>query len=131
MTARELAARLARHGPDFAAWPPEAARAARACLLRSATCRRLYVRALEQDAALAAEPLTADGAMRLRRLGEQVARTPQRGPGFSRQAAWRGGALAACLVVGLLVGWYSAPAPRPAPLLVAAVDLTPFTGSGQ
>jgi hypothetical protein len=131
MTPRAFAAELAARGPDFCDWPPDAARAARACLMRSAACRRRYMRALERDASLAAAPLSAAGAMRLGRLGDQVAQTRQRGPAWSRGPARGCGALAACMVVGLLVGWYSAPAPRAPAQLYAAVDLTPFTGSGQ
>jgi len=129
MTRREFAARLSERGPDIAAWPQ--AQAARALLLRSAACRRLYLAALEADPTLA-EASPADGmADRLGWLQDRLAGTQQRPAGWPVPAALPGMALAACGVVGLLVGWYTSEAPRPAPLVYAAVDLTPFTGSGE
>jgi hypothetical protein len=124
MTRREFAARLAERGPDISTWPQ--ARAARALLVRSPAARRLYLAALESDATL--EQLGAADGDRLGRLQDRLAGTKQRRP---VPTALPGMALAACGVIGLLVGWYTTEPPRPAPLVYAAVDLTPFTGSGE
>jgi hypothetical protein len=129
MTRREFAARLAERGPDISTWPQ--VQAARALLLRSAACRRLYLAALEADPTLAEAPPADGTADRLGRLRDQLALTPQQPPGWQVTAALPGVALAACGVIGLLVGWYTTEAPRPTPLVYAAVDLTPFTGSGE
>ncbi len=129
MTRREFAARLTERGPDISTWPQ--APAARALLLRSPATRRLYLAALEADPTLA-DATPADGtADRLGRLQAQLADTKQRPPSWPVPAAMPGMALATCGLIGLLVGWYTSEAPHPTPLVYAAADLTPFTGSGE
>lgn len=142
MTPRRLTALLRAHGPSLDHWPAAEREAARRLLVASAAARRTYIDALEADAALAGATLDDEVAGPLcAQLAWQVGRTPQAAPPPPHPAATPLGlpALAACALIGLAAGWYSAaPGIRagglgagPLPPAYASVDLTPFTGSGE
>jgi hypothetical protein len=123
---------LALRGPDLARWPASERGAALRLLRRSAAARRRYLAALDDDAGIDAEAAVLDPALTARLMAgarRGIADEAHR----SRRArrvplpvpAMRWGALAACAVLGVWVGW-TASVTSPPPTLLASVQLTPM-----
>jgi hypothetical protein len=132
MTWWRFSRRLALRGPDLARWPESERSAALRLLRRSPVARRRYLAALDDDDAIDAEAAAVDPALTARLMAgarRGIAGQAHR----SRRArrvplpvpAMRWGALAACAVLGVWVGW-TASATAPPPTLLASVQLTPM-----
>jgi len=127
--------RLARHGSDLARWPESERQAALRLLRRSAAARRRFLAALDDDGGLDAEAASLDPALTARLLAgarrgiaDQVHRPRDTARARLPLPAMRWGALAACAVLGVWVGW-TASAGVPPPTLLASVQITPMMDS--
>ena len=132
MTRWHFSRRLALRGADLARWPESERGAALRLLHRSAAARRCYLAALDDDSGIDAEAAALDPAVRARlmagtRRGIAGAAHRSRHARPVRLAipAMRWGALAACAVLGVWIGW-TANAVAPPPTLLASVQLTPM-----
>jgi len=126
---------LALRGADFARWPESERQAALRLLRRSAAARRRYLAALDDDATLGADAAAVDPALTARlmagaRRGIADGIAPPRRAWRSPLPvpAMRWGALAACAMLGVWVGW-TASTTAPPPTLLASVQITPMMDS--
>ncbi|MBN9562840.1 MAG: hypothetical protein J0H14_19260 [Alphaproteobacteria bacterium] len=127
--------RLARHGSDMAHWPESERKAALRLLRRSAAARRRYLAALDDDPGMGAEAAQVDPAVIARMVAgaRRATSVEVRRSASIRHIqlplpAMRWGALAACAVLGVWVGW-TATATAPPPTLLASVQITPMLDS--
>ncbi len=100
---------------------------------RGPAARERVVRALETDPTLEAEVRSLRPALTFRlTAGVQARIGPVACPVRARRAfpLLGASALAACALMGVWVGW-SADRAAPAPTLLAAVQITPFTDPSQ
>lgn len=135
MIGRWFSRRLALHGPDLAHWPESERNAALRLLRRSAAARRRYLAALDDDAGMGAEAAAVDPAVMARMMAgarRGVSIEAHRSEPIRHVRlplpAMRWGALAACAVLGVWVGW-TATAASPPPTLLASVQITPMMDS--
>lgn len=129
LTPRRFARLLRQHGTDLAAWPPAEREGARRLMRWWPSARAGYLSALAADPELGRTARALDPA-RLAHMHAAV-----RGKLAAESAAaplptWfspglRWGALAACALLGMWIGW--AEAQQPVPTLLAAVQLTPLS----
>ena len=124
--------RLALRGSDLARWPDSEGQAALRLLRRSAAARRRYLAALDDDGGLDAEAASLDPALMARLLAgarRGIAKEAPRSRDTARARlplpAMRWGALAACALLGVWVGW-TASVGAPPPTLLASVQITPM-----
>lgn len=135
MTRIGFARLLALRGPDISSWPKGERGPALRLLRRSATARAHLLAAIEADPGIVAQSPAADTAL-VERLLAGTMRSIDAGPVSRRprresvtQPAIRWGALAACALLGIWVGWTAQSAAPPTTLL-ASVQLTPITDPG-
>lgn len=133
MTRLGFSRRLALRGADLARWPENERAAALRLLRRSKAARRRYIAALDDDTGIGVQSASLDPALTARLIAGSrrgIADAAHR----SRRAPWvrlpvpamQWGALAACAVFGVWVGWTASVAAPPVTLL-ASVQLTPMS----
>jgi hypothetical protein len=140
MIARRFSRGLALRGPDLARWPESERNAALRLLGRSAAARRRYLAALDADTALDADAAAVDPAVTARLMAgawrgiaTEAHRSPHEHSAHVTHVrlpvpAMRWGALAACAVLGVWVGW-TASATAPPSALLASLQITPMMDS--
>lgn len=132
MTRFRFARLLALRGPHIALWPEAERVPALRLLRRSGAMRRRLLIAIENDPVVAAETAAVDPVIASRLLAairRAIPGTAPRAvrirPGGAPLPAIRWGALAACALLGVWVGWTADVSGPPATVL-ASLQLTPM-----
>ncbi len=133
MTRFGFSRRLALRGPDLSRWPENERDAALNLLRRSGAARRHYLVALDDDPEIDVQAGSLDRALTARLIAgtrrgiTDGAYRSRRTPSVRLPLpAMRWGALAACAVLGVWVGWTASTTAPPVTLL-ASVQLTPMS----
>lgn len=125
MDARELDRLLGQRGADLSRWPERERARARRLLRCSPRARARYLAALAADTALVDAARLVDPGRCARMRAEVMRRLTADAETAWPAPAFGWGALAAAALLGLWIGWTDRP--EPAPTLLAALQLTPFS----